>query len=454
VSRHLVGWVTAAADNDDAFSDLALLQAMLRFESALAQAQAELGLIPKPAAAAIGQHALTFSPDPAPLALAGADAGSLAIPYVQALTRHVAAHDEHAAGYVHHGATSQDLLDSALALCAQTSIARLQAHLLNACNAAQSLARTHALVPMLARTLLQPAGITTVGFKCAQWAQALARTRRRVLDTAGSALAVSLGGAIGNLAAHGDAGADLRAALAAKLGLVDPGFTWHSGRDTWIALATDVALAAGSLRKIAADIALLAQAEVGEASEPAAVARGGSTAMPHKRNPVLCMRVLAATQPVPGLTANLLAAMPHEHERALGNWQAETSQYPAVLTQATTAASAMAELLAGLNIDLARCRGNIAACRGSVFSEVLAALFLPGLGKREAQALVSDLARRVQHNAQKSLLDLAIETARTDPRLSGLTVQAVEAVFDVDRVAQASAQQVEPMLSALAALVA
>jgi len=454
VSGHLIGWVTAAAQDEDAFSDAALLEAMLHFEVALAQAQADLGLIPPQAATAIAQHAPTFSVDPAQLALAGAHAGSPAIPFVQALIRHVAAHDGHAATYVHHGATSQDLLDSALASCAKACIARLQASLLQACGAAQSLARTHADAPMLARTLLQPAGITSAGYKCAQWAQALARARQRVLDTAGSALAISLGGAIGNLAAHGDAGPALRAALADKLALTDPGFTWHSYRDAWIALATDVALAAGSMRKVAADIALMVQAEVGEAAEPSALGRGGSTAMPHKRNPVLCLRVLAATQPVPGLIANLLASMPQEHERALGNWQAETSQYPAVLLHATRAASALAELLEGLSIDPVRCRDNIAALRGSVFSEPLAALFGPALGKTDAQALVSELARRAQHGTGEHLLGLAVEQQHSNPRLAGLTAREVEAVFDVDRAAQASARQVEPMLSALAGMLA
>jgi len=451
VSRHLIGWVTAAAEGDDAFSDTALLGAMLRFEVALAQAQAELGLIPGRAAEAIGRHAPSLSLDPAQLALAGAHAGSPAIPFVQALMRQVAAQDEPAARFVHHGATSQDLLDSALALCAQACVAQLEARLMQACHAAQALARRHAATPVLARTLLQPAGVTTVGFKCAQWALALMRSRRRMLDTAASALAVSLGGAIGNLLAHGAAGAGLRSALARKLGLHDPGFTWHSHRDAWIALAGDVALAAGSLRKVAGDIALMAQAEVGEASEPRAPARGGSTAMPHKRNPVLCLRVLAATQPVPGMIANLLAAMSQEHERALGNWQAETGQYPAVLLHTNSAASVLAELLSSMSIDPTRCRDNITALRGSVFSEPLAALFASGLGKAEAQALVADLAARVQRSEGEQLRDLALEQLRSDSRLAGIQPQQVEAIFDLDRAAQASALQVEAMLRAVAA---
>jgi 3-carboxy-cis,cis-muconate cycloisomerase len=448
VSAHLIGWVGAAA-REDAFDDDALLGAMLRFEVALAQAQGALGLIPAAAAAAIARHAPGFCADHEAMARAGALAGSPAIPFVQSLTRHIASQDPGAADFVHHGVTSQDLIDSALALCAQTEVAHLQAQLRIACDAAQGLARAHAATPMLARTLLQPAGVTTAGFKCAQWAQALARVRQRVLDSARGALAVSLGGAIGNLAAHGEAGPALRAALAGRLGLSDPGFTWHVWRDAWIALPTAVALAAATMRKIALDIALMAQAEVGEAAEPAAAGRGGSTAMPHKRNPVLSMRVLAATQPVPGHLANLLASMAHEHDRALGNWQAEAGEFAAVFGHAHAAAAALAELLAGLTIDQARCRHNIDATRGSVFSEALAALLVPAVGKRAGQALVSELADQVRQREGATLRAVALEQLRADPRLASVSPASVEAVFDVNRATQASARQVAPMLAAI-----
>jgi len=444
----LYKWVVTGAQNAHPFSDVALLEAMLRFEIGLAQVQGRLGLIPERCAAVIALHAGTAPLDPVVLARAGAQAGSLAIPFVQAVIAHVAGQDLVAGRYVHFGATSQDLLDTALVLCTRTAVADLEQDLQRAVRAATSLARRHAKTPALARTLLQPAAVTTIGFRCAQWAQALARCRRRLLDNADDALAVSLGGAAGNLAAWGEAGARLRAELARSLGLRDPGATWHTQRDPLVGLAADAALAAGTMAKVARDIALMSQAEIGEATEPAAPGRGGSTAMPHKRNPVLSMRVLAATQPVPLLIAGLLAAMPQEHERALGGWQAEMAQLPEVFIHALSAASALAELLDGAQFDEARCRANIDALQGTIFSEGLAGLFAPALGKPEAQALVATLCARAT-GTQTHLRDLGRQQIASEPALAALSRAEVDAVFDLERAARASAHQVQPMLDAL-----
>jgi len=444
----LYKWVVTGAQDAHPFSDVALLAAMLRFEVGLAQAQGRLGLIPERCASVIALHAGTAALDPAVLARAGAQAGSLAIPFVQAVIAHIASQDLVAGRYVHFGATSQDLLDTALVLCTRTAVTQLEQDLQRAGRAATSLARRHARTPTLARTLLQPAAVTTIGFRCAQWAQALARCRRRLLHNADDALAVSLGGAAGNLASWGEAGPRLRAELARSLGLRDPGATWHTQCDALVGLSADTALAAGTMAKIARDIALMTQAEVGEATEPSAPGRGGSTAMPHKRNPVLSMRVLAATQPVPGLMAGLLAALPQEQERALGNWQAEMAQLPDVFIHALSAANALAELLDGVQFDEARCRANIDALQGTIFSEGLAALFAPALGKPEAQARVATLCTRAI-STQTHLRDLARQHISSEAGLAAVSRAEVDAVFDLDRAARASAQQVQPMLDAL-----
>jgi 3-carboxy-cis,cis-muconate cycloisomerase len=210
MSGPLYKWAVMGAQAEHPFCDAALLEAMLRFEVALAQAQARLGLIPEGSAAAIAQYAGSAVLEPSELARAGAEAGSLAIPFIQTLIAHVAGHDAAAGRYIHFGATSQDLLDTALALCARKAVSTLEQDLQRACRAAAGLARLHTGTPILARTLLQPAAVTTVGFKCAQWALSLARTRRRLLDTATGSLAVSLGGAVGNLAAYAEAGPALR----------------------------------------------------------------------------------------------------------------------------------------------------------------------------------------------------------------------------------------------------
>lgn len=430
---------------DAAFSDAALVNAMVTFEIALAESQARSGVIPADAGEAVAKHAPDFAPDTAQLLRDGAHAGSLAIAFVKALTAHVAARDAAAAQYVHFGATSQDVIDTAMVLCTRDALALLEDALAEAADAARALATRHAAAPMLARTLLQPAGITTFGHKAAQWTLSLAHGLALVRASAREALAVSFGGAIGNLVAQGDAGASVRAQLARQLGLRDPGATWHAQREVWLGLAANAALAGGLMGKIAHDIALMAQAEVGEVAEAEAPGRGGSTAMPHKRNPVLTMRVIAAVHSIPGMIANLLAAMPQEHERALGRWQAELAQWPGVFIHAVSAARALAGLLTGLVVDADRCRANIEALRGVIFAERLVETFSPALGKAEAQALVGELCRRAT-TERRHLRELALDRVRNDPRLAACVIAQIDALFDIDRAAQASNALVSPML--------
>jgi 3-carboxy-cis,cis-muconate cycloisomerase len=445
VSGHLFERFIVDPAAEAAFSNESILSAMLRFEAALAGAQARCGVVTEPAAAAIRRHAGTLSFDADRLARDGAHAGSLAIPFVKTLIAHVASQDPQASRHVHFGATSQDVLDTALALCTREAVAQLVEAQMKAIAAASTLAMRFATAPMLARSFLQPAGVTTFGFKAAQWARSLARSLARVQTTASEALAVSFGGAIGNLSAQGTAGNAVRAELARELGLRDSGARWHTQRESWIALATDTALAAGSMGKIARDIALLAQAEVGEVAEAESEGRGGSTAMPHKRNPVLTLHVIAAVHPVPGIIANLLAAMPQEHERALGTWQAELAQWPEVFIRTVSAARYLSELLGGLLVDPVRCRGNIDALHGVIFAERLTDVFAPALGKIEAQALVAQLSRRAT-SERRPLRDIAREYAATDARLATSDQANVDKAFDLTDAARASAAAVEDLL--------
>jgi 3-carboxy-cis,cis-muconate cycloisomerase len=431
-----------------AFGDRAFLSAMLRFEATLAAAEAELGIIPAWAAARIAAVVSALEPDAEALAAAGANAGSLAIPLVDLVTRAVAAQDADAARYVHHGATSQDVLDTALALCTRDAVDALDRALVRARDAALRLAHDQARTPMLARTLLQPAGVTTFGLKAARWASALERVRQRIGATARHALAVSLGGAAGDLAALGEQGDAVRASVAARLGLHDPGEPWHTARDGWIGLAADAALAGGTLRKIARDVALLGQAEVAEVAEPDAPGRGGSTAMPHKRNPVLSMRILAATQAVPALLASLLAAMDQEHERGLGGWQAEMAQWPTLFAGVLDAALAAVELLGGLRIDASRCLSNIDALGGVIFADRLARTLDGVLGKAEAEARIAAWCRRATDQGVP-LVELAREAARRDPALAAVSADAIEACFDVARAAEPAARLASRLFEAL-----
>jgi 3-carboxy-cis,cis-muconate cycloisomerase len=419
------------------FDDAALAGAMLSFEVQLAAAQAELNLIPRAAAGVVETVARDFVMT-GDWAAAAAEAGTLALPLVAALSRAVVAIDSSAGDFVHYGSTSQDAIDTAMALCTQNAAAELLRQLRAAATAARALGRNHATTPMLARTLLQAAGITTFGRKAQRWADSLLRCADRIEAAAAEALVVSLAGASGDALRFGAAAAPLRAALARRLALGDPGDTWHSERDRWIALGASVAVAGGTMRKIARDLALLAQTEVGEVSETFAAGRGASTAMPQKRNPVGCLRVLAACQPMPGLAANLLASMAQEHERALGDWQAELGQWRELWAYAGGAAESLVALMTGLEVDATRCRINIAATRGLAFAEALAQHWATAIGWQAAQTLVGRLCARVSTGGVE-LLDLARAEIAVRPELGDEA--SLRAVFDLESVAAVVAQR-------------
>jgi 3-carboxy-cis,cis-muconate cycloisomerase len=367
----------------DLFSDAAVLWAMVRFETALARAQARLEIIPESAAAAIGR---VKGLEASGLAAQARESASLAIPFVKALTDRVAAIDPAAAGFVHWGATSQDLLDTALALLlrrAREVLAhdhnRLQRKL-------RYLSGQHAKTVMLSRTLLQPAPPTTFGYKVAGWFGAVERSWRGWSQAFDEGLQLQLGGSAGTLAAYGKRGPELAAALAEELQLPDPPAPWHSHRDRLAALVAHAGIYAGSLAKAARDIALLMQPEIGEVSERG----GGSSAMPHKRNPSGSVVVLAAAAPVPGMVAAFLSAMPQEHERAAGGWQAEWPMVAGVVQAAGSALAALAETIDGLTVHTDRMRANIEATHGAVFAEKAAMLLAARMGRTAAQAAVAE----------------------------------------------------------------
>ncbi|MSQ60641.1 MAG: 3-carboxy-cis,cis-muconate cycloisomerase [Betaproteobacteria bacterium] len=439
---NLFARVLIAPEIEAVFSDEALMAAMVRFEVELAGAQAQTGLIPPEAALTISNAAESFSINAQTLITEGAHAGTPIIPFVKALRAQVAKYDPRASDFVHFGTTSQDVMDTAMALLTREAVERLSKTLSVCVTEARHLALTHRDTPMLARTLMQAAGVTTFGYKAAQWCLALAQGQQRLLATARRALAVSLGGAVGNLAAYKDQGVQVRAALARRLDLHDPGHTWHTYRQNWIALATDTALLCGTMAKIAQDVALLAQSEVGEASEPTAEGRGGSSAMPHKRNPVLSLRVIAATRPIPGFISNLLATMPQEHERALGSWQAELAQWPSVFTHALSAVNAMAELLTRLEIHADKCKENIGAMQGVIFAEELARVLTPAMGKAEAESLMSNLCQRALRE-RRPLHGLLWEFLETDHRCKNTDLSEVAKRFGIKSAATASARLVE-----------
>ena len=429
------------------FGATALIQHMLDVEAALAQAQADEGIVPATAAASIAAACRAENFDAQRIVAEGAVAGSVAIPLVKALTAAVAAQDAKAAAWVHWGSTSQDVIDTAMVLATRASLARIDAGLDRAIAALSALARTHRDTPMLARTLLQPAQVISVGFKLVAWIAPLVRARRRLHDAAQSALQLQMGGAVGTLATLGVRGAAVARRVAAALGLRAPDGAWHTQRDEWVALACEVGVLCGSLGKIALDIALLAQAEVGEMAEPSGGGRGGSSAMPHKRNPVGSMIVRAVALRTPQRVATLLAAMPQEHERALGAWQAELAEWPQLMLGAEGAVHALADVAAGLSVDTERMRANIDALDGLVFAEAAANLFAGVLGKSAAHALLDKLAKACVAE-RRPLQALAQEARGADPALtSAIDAQALDHAFDVELAARRAGALAEERLT-------
>ena len=391
------------------FDGPAVIAAMLRFEAGLARAQADVGLIPAAAADAIAACCNLDDVDPVQIGLDSGRAGSLAIPLVKALKDIVGQRHPEALPHVHLGATSQDVIDTAMVLVTRDALALLLGDVDAAIAALLRQAEQHAATPMLARTLMQPASVTSFGLVCAGWAAPLVRSRERLQAAAQAALQLQLGGAVGTLAQMKGQGAAVRARLAAALQLRDPGATWHTQRDSWMALGCELGLLAGSLGKIALDISLLGQYEVAEVTEPAEPGRGGSSAMPHKRNPVASMVALAAAQRAPQQVAALLAAMPQQHQRALGPWQAELAEWPQLWLTVQGSAHALAGALPGLNVDAARMRANIDRLRAELPAQAADEWFDPALAQGAAE-----LARGQAHDLQARFDALHNSTSSKD----------------------------------------
>jgi len=376
------------------FSDTSVLQAMLDFETALARAEAIVGIIPQAAADAIAAagHAEVF--DLATLANEILRAGTPGIPVVKALTSRLRTGNPSAAGFVHWGATSQDVADTALVLLLKRAKPILDSDLTRLEEALGLLAEQHKETVMLARTLMQPAPPTTLGLKIAGWLGAIHRARRQLNASFAEALVVQFGGASGTLASLGEQGIAVGTALAAQLRLGYPDAPWHAQRDRLGAIVCACGVLTGSLGKMARDISLLMQGEVAEVAELGVDGRGGSSTMPDKRNPIGCSLTLAAAQRVPGLVSTFLSAMVQEQERGVGGWQAEWPTVAAVVQATGVAASSMAEAAEGFSVDRARMRANIAATRGTVFAERAMMLLAAQLGRDVAHKVLKDAARQ------------------------------------------------------------
>jgi 3-carboxy-cis,cis-muconate cycloisomerase len=362
----LVERTLARPSFEAAFAAPAFVRAMLAFESALAAAQAAEKVIPAPAATAIAAACSCLQIDADALVAEGKRSASLAVPLVRLLRQEVARASREHAAHVHLGATSQDVLDTAVVLCLKPCLEEADRALEAAVRSLARLAREHRAAPMPGRTLMQPALPITAGLKIGRWAVALAQDRERLAEAAQAGLAVQLGGPVGALEPFGERGPAIRHRVAMALGIADAR-AWHVHRNAWIDLLGRMAQIVATAGKIARDVSLLAQPEVGEMLEaPPREGVGASSAMPHKRNPVGCAHALAAAIRMPGLLATVHAGAVAEHERALGGWQAELAVVPQMADALGGSVDFLEIIASGLVVNATRMKANVVASGAEV----------------------------------------------------------------------------------------
>jgi 3-carboxy-cis,cis-muconate cycloisomerase len=397
--------------------DRARLQRMLDVIVALARAEAAVGVIPALASDQIANAAKAERYDLKALGEEAVAAGNIAVPLISALTAEVAKSDAAAAGFVQWGATSQDIIDSALVLELRAAIDALNADLNRAIDGFTTLAGRHRRTPAVGRTGMLHALPMPFGLKLAGYAAALSRSRERLRRLRREGLMLQLGGAVGTLATLGEKGLDVSERLAALLDLSLPEAPWHSHRDRLAEVASALAILTGTCGKIARDVSLLMQTDVAEAFEPAAPGGGGSSIMPHKRNPTAAATALAAATIAPNLLATILAAQVQEHERALGGWQAEWPTFPALTLVTSGAVNAIADIAQGLEVDSERMRINLDETHGLIMAEAVSLALGAKVGKPEANKLVEEASRKALA-AKRSLHDVLGEDDRVKLSLS------------------------------------
>lgn len=397
------------------FSDAGRLQGMLDFEAALARAEARCGVIPAAAVAPIEAACKADLYDPANLAEAIVSAGNSAIPLVKALGKRIAASDADAERYVHLGATSQDAMDTGLVLQLRRALGLLNGDLARLAEALAEQAERHADTVLSGRTWLQHATPVTLGMKLAGLLGAVTRHRQRLAEIEPRLLCLQFGGASGSLAALGEQAWPVSQALARELDLNLPDQPWHTQRDRLAEVAALLGLIAGTLGKLGRDLSLLMQTDVGEAFEPSAPGKGGSSTMPHKRNPVGAAVLIGAATRAPGLVATLLAALPQEHERSLGLWHAEWETLPELCCLVSGALQHALVIVPDLEVDATRMRDNLELTRGLVLAEAVSIALAQRIGRETAHQLVERCCRQAvaeQRHLRAVLGDSAEVTAQ------------------------------------------
>ena len=407
-----------ARDMREVFCDQGRVQAMLDFEAALARAEARVGLIPSSAVAPIAAACDAGLYDFAALGEAIATAGNSAIPLVKALGKQIASSDAEAERYVHLGATSQDVMDSGLVLQLRQALALIESELAQLADSLAVQAQRFATTPLAGRTWLQHATPVTLGMKIAGWLGAVTRSRQRLQQLEPRLLVLQFGGASGTLAALGEQALPIAEALAEELQLTLPEQPWHTQRDRIVEFAAVLGLIAGSLGKFGRDISLLMQTEAAEVFEPAAPGKGGSSTMPHKRNPVGAAVLIGAAARVPGLVSTLFSAMPQEHERSLGLWHAEWETLPEICCLVSGSLQQARLLAEGLEVDAARMARNLELTQGLVLAEAVSIVLAQRVGRDTAHHLLEQCCKRAVAE-QRHLRAVLADEPQVTAELSG-----------------------------------
>ena len=403
MSNELNSFLFSTPEMTHVFSQGQQLRAMMRFEWALLGSLESQGIAEAGSSAVLEPLLDVGFVDLASLRRDATDAGNIALPFVRQLTEEVRVRNEKAARAIHLGATSQDVLDSALVLQIRDALELLTSAMERLDQFFVRQVREHRQAMLTGRTWLQPGPPTTFGLKLAGTLAALRRNRDRIHAAAKRAVVLQFGGAVGTLAALGTAGGAVSAELARILDLREPEMPWHTQRDNLVEIVQVLAILTGTLAKFARDIALLMQFEVGEATEGGTEGRGGSSTMPHKHNPVACAAVIATHERMPGLAATMLHAMPQEHERGLGLWQAEWETVPDAFRLTAACLAYSIEIAEGFKVDTAHMQSNIDALLGLPLSEAVTIALAPKLGRSTAH----DLLRAATVRAAKENRSLA-----------------------------------------------
>ncbi|QEC66862.1 3-carboxy-cis,cis-muconate cycloisomerase [Panacibacter ginsenosidivorans] len=378
---------------NEIFTTESFIRYMLQFEAELANAQAKHNLIPPTAAQIIEENCTVSNINIETLISEVAAGGNAAIPLIKQLTHAVKTKDTEAAKYVHLGATSQDVIDTAITLQLRDALKIIEKDLQQLINQLVSLIEVHRNTIMIGRSFMQHARPITFGFKVSCWLDGLLRSKQRVVKLLAEQLPLQLGGAVGTLSGMQDKGLQVAETMSALLRLNIPAIPWHTQRDRFTETATTLGILSGNIGKIAKDISLLMQTEIAEVFEPSVPGKGGSSTMPHKRNPVGSIAILANTQRIPNLVATMLSCMVQDHERATGNWHAEWETLTDIVQLTAGTVHQACIITNGLEVDTAKMCSNIELTNGLIYAENISLALAEHIGKSDAHTLMETLCK-------------------------------------------------------------